>query len=220
MSLILRQSSPYLEQAVYEAAKNAVLICSTADDGNNNPDNWPAKFEDRTLPIASCNYHGIPAPYSTVNGAKYFLHGENMVPLVAQESKSQRGVSGSSVATAVASGLASLVLSCHQIANGGTSSENVIEEGNLAIVQRYFKEMTKSESNSQTSDPSSRYVKPWALFPKEKVSSANAREWIEEAFDRQVAANSPPHTLDSNAYSGIGAKQQSKKEKQSVIVSW
>jgi len=181
MSLILTKSCPGLENAVIDAAKTAVIICSTADDGNNDPDNCLSKFTNNTISVASCNYYGIPAPYSTQNGARYFLHGENMVPFSAVETKSQRGVSGSSVATAVASGLASLVLSCHQIANGGANPDDVMNESKATIVNRHFQEMTRSR-DSPSSD--SKYVKPWVLFPEEVNSSDKALEFVNGIFSR------------------------------------
>src|SRR5689334_19271116 len=76
MSLILRQTHghPQLERVVREASQSAVIFCSTADEGYNNPKVWPAYFEKDTISIASCNYQGVPTSWSTVEGTKFFLH--------------------------------------------------------------------------------------------------------------------------------------------------
>lgn len=179
MSLILKETREMLREIVNHAALSAVVICSTADEGNNNPEIFPAKYP-ATVSIAPCNHQGKPTSWSTVKGAKWLLQGENMAPSNTTSSSyisSQEAVSGSSVATAVASGLASLILACHRLANGKEASHK------SGIVESCFREMTGTIES--TEDPSTKYIKPWLLFPQEKKGAEVTRGWIERKFEEK-----------------------------------
>jgi hypothetical protein len=105
-------------KAAAEASNQDILmICSTADDGENKDVAYPAYFKDLTTGIAGCNAFGSLLKNATSTDAEWYLPGSNVnagvVPFLTGEPR----VSGSSVATAIAAGLASLTLSCHVFTN-------------------------------------------------------------------------------------------------------
>ena len=121
--------------ALWEAVKNAnskriVMVCSTADEGENNSDVWSARY-DETISIAACSNTGKAAAMSNTTKAEFFFRGEDIIYESqflgvsyrdALDSRSISGpgslppsierISGSSVATAIAAGVASLFLAC------------------------------------------------------------------------------------------------------------
>ena len=97
------------------------MICSTAGEGKNELVAYPASFK-ATIGIAACNAFGTLLKNATENDAEFFVLGSNInagvVPFLTEEPR----ISGSSVATAIAAGLASLTMSCHLYA--GTADFN------------------------------------------------------------------------------------------------
>lgn len=75
MSFALDDNSKELTNEVINAAqKGIVLICSTADEGNNKTVVWPASYTSETIDIAACDENGNPASYSNPR-AKYYFQG-------------------------------------------------------------------------------------------------------------------------------------------------
>ncbi|KAE9376015.1 subtilisin-like protein [Stipitochalara longipes BDJ] len=121
--------------ALWEAVKNEnskgiVMVCSTADEGENNSDVWPARY-DETISIAACSSTGKAAAMSNTTKAEFFFQGEDIIyesPFLGvsyRDALESRSISdpgslppsierifGSSVATAIAAGVASLFLAC------------------------------------------------------------------------------------------------------------
>ena len=52
------------------------------------------------------------------------------------------------------------------------------------VISQYFKDMTAAQNQT---DPSTRYIKPWTLFPKERQGADDAKEWIEKKFQVKVS---------------------------------
>lgn len=99
-------------------AKKVLVICATADVGaHSSADTWPANFEN-VIAISASNAYGLPMPWShrdvhaMLDGDQIRACGPNYMRL----DKDARA-SGSSVATALASGIASLCLFLARMAN-------------------------------------------------------------------------------------------------------
>jgi len=99
-------------------AKKVLVICATADVGaHSSADTWPANFEN-VIAISASNAYGLPMPWShrdvhaMLDGDRIRACGPNYMRLDKDAS-----ASGSSVATALASGLASLCLFLARMAN-------------------------------------------------------------------------------------------------------
>lgn len=133
-----------LNEAVRQANYNGiVMMCSTSDTGRNIRETWPVKLEG-TIGIAGCDYLGNLLPNASIDHAKWYLPGSNVdvgqVPLLTAETR----ISGSSPATAIAAGLASLTLSCYaynqtvDLQTAGRKKE---------VVQQRFRKMTSGETD-------------------------------------------------------------------------
>lgn len=102
-------------------------MCSTSDEGENTDEVWPAAYYtrredaveqfDNVFPIVGCDEHGKPSRFSSEGAGRYYFRGEDIdASGTDSELLKERGVvRGSSVATAMATGIASLVLACYQM---------------------------------------------------------------------------------------------------------
>ncbi|KAF2707831.1 hypothetical protein K504DRAFT_511742 [Pleomassaria siparia CBS 279.74] len=114
LSLVLYSEDSALLDAI-ENAHNAgiIVFCATADKGFTPQDIWPAKYGvnyDSIFPVCSSTANGRITEYSSETAAHYTFNGQDIIV----DTGGTR-VSGSSVATAIATGVASLVLTCHRI---------------------------------------------------------------------------------------------------------
>ncbi|KAI1373538.1 subtilisin-like protein [Hypoxylon crocopeplum] len=127
-SFALRHSSPALRDVVRKArTRGIVIMCSTSDEGENTDQVWPAAYYtqqegaverfDNVFPIVGCDEHGKPSRFSNEAAGRYYFRGEDIdASGTDPDLLKERGVvRGSSVATAIATGIASLVLACYQI---------------------------------------------------------------------------------------------------------
>ncbi|KAI0538335.1 subtilisin-like protein [Xylaria digitata] len=146
MSFTLDNKSPSLETAIVQASKKGiVLLCSTADEGENRAHAWPASFSE-ALAIAACSDAGEKLLTSTTE-AQYYFRGENVLyDSVRGGNSSVEKISGSSVATAIAAGVASLCLACCRIDN------TEVPNGSKKVAELFDKAKE------------GKYVRPWVLF--------------------------------------------------------
>lgn len=111
-----------LQAAINDAeAKNIIVICSTMDDGRNVSirDTLPAACT-HTLSTVACDRYGGTLPYSDANSSDskiYHVRGHGLPVGALEFVNGPPEPEGSSVSTAVAAGLASLILSCGRMAN-------------------------------------------------------------------------------------------------------
>jgi hypothetical protein len=127
-----------LRQAVAAAdGDDIVQFCSHHDEGWNVAKSWPADCNHVKVVVA-CNDFGMftdrePRKYD------YRIPGINVFTGAVPYLESQDTMSGSSVATAIAAGLASLVLSCYRLRHGPDSK---ILPGRRDFVHEAFAEMS------------------------------------------------------------------------------
>ena len=130
MSFSILEYSPALRDAV-EKAKNQgiVMLCSHHDQGAAVKDAWPAKFAPSTFVITSCDDYGYTErkAETTEKEGHYKLQGHNVTAGVVAFVESQDRISGSSVATAIAAGLSSLILSCARLSLCDPEAEGEIQ---------------------------------------------------------------------------------------------
>jgi hypothetical protein len=123
MSFSILETSDSLDQAISAAGlKGIVLLCSTHDEGSNVGKAWPAA-SPATFAVTACDEYGSLFRAMKEESYKYKLQGLNVAAGVIPFLDSTDRISGSSVATAVAAGLSSLVLSCLRLANPGQKFE-------------------------------------------------------------------------------------------------
>jgi len=106
-----------LKNAVAKAAGRGILMfCSTSDQGNSTKDDcYPGDF-DGCIKIGSATDTGEALAWVNAKKVDFLLPGKN-VPFANNEGKIISYESGSSVATAAASGLAGLLIFCGWLLN-------------------------------------------------------------------------------------------------------
>ncbi|OCK83141.1 subtilisin-like protein, partial [Lepidopterella palustris CBS 459.81] len=111
MSFCFDKSDNALNEIIHEAHfKDIVTFASTADEGYNAKEAWPAKSHGVNA-IAACTANGIWTEYTTGTTVTFALQGDGLT-LPALSGAPSRTLRGSSVATAMAAGLGSLILAC------------------------------------------------------------------------------------------------------------
>ena len=149
MSFVLRDTKPevkdQLRKAVHAAAaKEILMFCSTADAETKYQDALPAAFvETFLMSITSRDQAGTPVAekWSSDGHATYHFRGTNFhskdIHYITDPNTS---VSGSSIATALAAGVASLILACDRMCNGENPSPKIF------LISEKFDMMTSGGS--------------------------------------------------------------------------
>lgn len=125
MSFAVQEDFEPMEIQVQAAAgKGIVQLCSTHDEGSNVEKAYPASYS-QTITIAACNEFGGLPHRTPPKGFQYRVRGTDISTGAVPFLNSDENISGSSVATAIAAGLTSLILSCHRLANPGLQENDV-----------------------------------------------------------------------------------------------
>lgn len=144
MSFALRQTTEELHNACREAANCGVaMLCSAHDEGTNLTHAYPADF-DNTITITTCDEFGIVPPRNKHQSYEFAVNGQEVPVGIVPFLSSNEYVSGSSVATAIAAGLSSLILSCNRLAR--REEENHEQSAQAAIVKHHLQKMAVNES--------------------------------------------------------------------------
>lgn len=161
-----------LEMAVKDAiAAGVVIIASAAGEAYRQQEAYPANYSD-VLKIAATDSRGRETAESLASQAHYMFPGDRVLApttFLGTANKADE-ISGTSVATAIASGVASLVLACHRLC---LSTQDQLapwdqhSELKRTIVQRVFDGMVDNEG---------KFVKPWLFF-----NEADQHNWGEPA---------------------------------------
>ncbi|KAL6796988.1 peptidase S8/S53 domain-containing protein, partial [Trichoderma sp. SZMC 28012] len=147
--------------AIEKAIKvNIVVIAATAGEAYRQEDAYPANFS-QVLSIAATDYWGKETPESLKEHADFMFPEKNIVARTSflGSRHCTDEVSGTSVATAIASGVASLILAGHRLSLSKLRSEAAWKHHGglkLQIVKDVFTNMVDNNS--------AKFVKPWLFF--------------------------------------------------------
>ena len=170
ISITMPTSSQRLQKAIeYAKSDDIVIFGSRGDQGNNQERVYPADYAE-VISISSLTQFGKRAQ-STESNASYFLQGEN-VRIIAEPCylEPQRYASGSSVATALAAGVAALILACFKL--GGSKAKI----SRIRMVRNVLEWMIDKEVRPKN------YVKPWLVFMDQKMNDERGSEWLKARF--------------------------------------
>lgn len=149
-----------LEAALLEAVREHILMfCSSIDEGPTAPDNtYPGK-EQNCIKIGAATGNGTKLSWVSEAKSDFFLPGEAIQTSDMKVwGQTQAGVFGSSVATAVAAGLAGSLIYCERLlATQGTSSapkEIPMDLKSSSNMKNAFKNLAMGTENSK-------FVQPW-----------------------------------------------------------
>lgn len=156
--------------AISEANREGIVfLCSTADQGNNSSKVFPASYKE-TIGIAACNSYGKLAPFSSDLDADYFFQGVDVVTEIIPYVKSPQEISGSPVATAIAAGVASLILACNKLVYPDLNYKLHRKEVVTDHLDR-MKVMDHGQNN--------KYVRPWEVFNvASNMGDVAGRRWL------------------------------------------
>ncbi|KAE8316003.1 peptidase S8/S53 domain-containing protein [Aspergillus transmontanensis] len=181
---VLRDSeSRRLSEVIDEAHKNNILtFSSVSDQGHNQPDiSFPAKIPG-VFRIGTARHSGVPDDLS--QGYEFVFPGGSSVANVRQREEGNTDansnmVLASSFATAVASGLAALILHCVELCNLGDEYGNDI---------RQYQNMKDIFHVMASGSPQSSYIRAEKWFP----AGFENKDWMEDEdqdeFRRRITA--------------------------------
>lgn len=190
LSLTLDEGSAKLQIAVDDAVNHgAVIIASVHGEGSRTKGaGYPASYHN-VLAIASADGVGGPSSGTVEDQANYLFPGEKIVARTEHLGglEDTPDISGPSVATAVAAGVASLVLAGERFALFQKECFDRPEypmklQGD--VVRKVFKAMS-SEKN---------YVRPWMFFGESKSRPSwgegdSVLSWISRKYDSVLTSD-------------------------------
>ncbi|KAI0390286.1 hypothetical protein F5Y17DRAFT_445448 [Xylariaceae sp. FL0594] len=143
-----------LKRAVAEAENAGIIqFCSHDDEGLNNEKSWPADCGYAKI-VAACNKFGRFTDQKPRN-YHYQIPGENVYTGAVPQLGSSEFMSGSSVATAIATGISSLILSRHRLRNG---ADVVLPDGRIAFIEKELDKMSVDVKSDRGLAKSPRYI--------------------------------------------------------------
>lgn len=164
------ESRKKLFDLVQRAVRNdVVLLCSTADEGNKTREAYPAT-EEGTIAIACCDDGGKLIREGTEHSANYWVYGTGFSGTAIKYMDSKTEIKGSSVATAIAVGIASLILACHFTVAAPPYRR--------AMVKKAFDMMCRGPNRSI-------WIEPETLFRPDLFKNAtpeDVEKWIRQHF--------------------------------------
>ncbi|KAM0554850.1 hypothetical protein ACHAPJ_006585 [Fusarium lateritium] len=159
-----------LSLAIHDAiAGGVIVIASTAGEAHKQEEAYPANYAE-VIKIAATDLRGKETPESLASLADYMFPGDRIVAETTflGTSNPSSEISGTSVATAIASGVASLILACHRL-----SLSTQMMETPWAEHKKQKREVVKRVFNSIV-DNKGKFVKPWLFF-----NEADQQDWGE-----------------------------------------
>jgi subtilisin family serine protease len=186
MSLSLDSEDTGLDISINEASKEGVVILASinGEGANAKTSAFPASHPN-VIAIGSADSQGSPSRGTVDGEAEFLLPGEHIIAhaefLNGLADASE--ISGPSVATAIASGLASLVLACDRFALHSQAKDEAdwLNHQRLRhkVVRTMFARMTQK---------SRMYVQPERLFVEDKLQPAwgegdSVLRWIDDTME-------------------------------------
>ncbi|KUI69258.1 Major intracellular serine protease [Cytospora mali] len=171
-----------LDDALMEAQKaNILMFCSASDEGAKQADTYPSRaIPGKIFKIGGATANGeLYEPVGDINSVDFILPGN----LVAGEELTDTAInkvhywSGSSIATALAAGLAALILYCAQIrivrAGPSRSPEREAATKDFELLRQHDKMMTAFR-NIRLGGSTKKYPMVWDLFERKVQMSQSA----------------------------------------------
>jgi hypothetical protein len=156
----------------------ALVFSATSEEPHNYKSIWPADYHSHVISVSAASVSGR----NRVETRKVFdllVLGENIpVTGLSQDGDTPTRISGSSASTAIATGLASLVLVYCRLLGGGNQAENPDDWHEF---KRKDKMLEIFKTMSHLTDSKERYVDPTLLF-KDKFVNGLPREEDERIF--------------------------------------
>ena len=188
-------------EAISETKKRLVF-CATGDGGPTAAFAYPAKFPI-TIAISTTTIGGVDPPLAQGEHANFSFPGEDLdvqVPTYLNPTGIEK-TGGSSAATALAAGLASLILSCVRFAYYEEPSNRTLrtqlnplrKSTENPAAERAFKNFRDQDNMRRvfedmcgTPGHRKKFVQPWTVFKPElsRMDFDEAKGWLKAYFDK------------------------------------
>ena len=165
-----------LETKIQEASRNSLIFCATGDKGPSAKESYPAGFKT-TFKICSCSINGLPSHNAEVYNTEFYVPAEKIdvaVPRYLSLGDSEVA-DGSSAATALAAGLATLILSLARFAYYGLQDSSSASE-----IDGYDNDDIESDYFQQS--PRARALLPHVQLAEDRVTHLKKRSTMERVF--------------------------------------
>ncbi|KAF4451630.1 hypothetical protein F53441_5486 [Fusarium austroafricanum] len=179
-----------LDRAVIEAANaNILMFCSAMDKGAKQTATYPSKATpNKIFTIGAANASGASVDYvGNLTNINYTFPGDKVeVDGGPTLTTSQEVVDGSSVATALAAGLAALILYCVQVRvllASGAEKEKARRD--FQIIKTHDGMKRAFSAIETTEESNHKFLKVWEVFGKhvEQKEHEDHEKWIELIAD-------------------------------------
>ncbi|KAF5597985.1 intracellular serine protease [Fusarium pseudoanthophilum] len=187
-----------LENAVVEAANaNILMFCSARDKGAHNAPTYPSKATTKIFTIGAANSSGASVDYvGNASELSYTFPGDKVeVDSGPSRKAPPEIVDGSSVATALAAGLAALILYCIQVRVflAKDSEKQKAREDYRKVKQHEW--MVKAfDAIETTKESNHKFLKVWEMFGKcvEQKDQKPQGEWLKRLtkFNTELTSDS------------------------------
>jgi hypothetical protein len=164
-------------EVIAASSEGVLLLCAAHDEGLNITEAYPAGMSE-TLTIAASNQFGH-ATDRTAKPYDYRIHATNIAVGAVPFMHSEECISGSSVATAIAAGMSSLIISCRRLATGLV--EDPVKTWKRKIVERKFDDTRPSKDSQQN------YVRLDKLCHMDKRTQGGEPVDMEDVIDEEFS---------------------------------
>ncbi|KNA98331.1 hypothetical protein FOXG_02704 [Fusarium oxysporum f. sp. lycopersici 4287] len=170
-----------LENAVVEAANaNILMFCSARDKGVHNAPTYPSNATGKIFTIGAANSSGASVDYvGNASELSYTFPGDKVE--VDSGRTPPEIVDGSSVATALAAGLAALILYCIQVRIFLAKDYEKQKAGEAYKKVKQHEGMVKAfDAIETTKESNHKFLKVWEVFGKhvEQKNEKPQGEWL------------------------------------------
>ncbi|XXH00917.1 hypothetical protein Hte_007268 [Hypoxylon texense] len=141
-----------LRNEVFEATKEGIIMtCSTHDEGSRITNAYPANWIGQAVSLivlTACDSYGTLLREAKSDTFHYRIPGQNVAAGVIPFLNSDDTISGSSVSTALATGLCSLMITCDRLGNPEKKYMGRDEKNSrLELVKTHLDQMRSNDKN-------------------------------------------------------------------------
>lgn len=176
----------FLDAAIVEAANADILMfCSASDKGAKQNATYPSKATTKIFTIGAATASGAADPWVGNLGNINFTFPGTKVEMDGPRSStdtSSREVTGSSVATALAAGLAALVLYCVQVRLLlATDQDKQKARRDFQLLKKHDHMMKALKDIGTTEESNHKFIEVWEVFGKkvEEKERYDQERWLD-----------------------------------------
>ncbi|KAL6878819.1 hypothetical protein J3F83DRAFT_724010 [Trichoderma novae-zelandiae] len=180
----------FLDAAIVEAANADILMfCSASDKGAKQNLTYPSKATTKIFTIGAATASGAADSWVGNLGNINFIFPGTKVEMDGRRSgadTSSREVTGSSVATALAAGLAALVLYCVQVRlHLATAQEKQKAKREFQLLKKHEHMMKALKDIGTTEESNHKFIEVWEVFGKkvEEKERYDQDRWLDLIAD-------------------------------------